>query len=218
MNTDMVLYYKARAEEYEKIYSKPERQEDLKNATGLLQKLFTGKQVLEIACGTGYWTERIAASAVSVFATDINETVIEVAKRKDLPNGKVSFGLADIYNFPHSNTYESLFGGFIWSHIKLQEIDKFLLTVNRLVRAGGAVVFMDNTFIEGSSHPIAYTDEQGNSFQKRKLDDGTTHLILKNFPTELFLRNKLKDIAAEINVFYLTYYWILYCTTKTDKQ
>jgi ubiquinone/menaquinone biosynthesis C-methylase UbiE len=60
MNTDIVSYYKGRSKEYERIYSKPERQEDLKSATTILQEIFAGKQVLEIACETGYWTEKIA--------------------------------------------------------------------------------------------------------------------------------------------------------------
>jgi ubiquinone/menaquinone biosynthesis C-methylase UbiE len=216
MNTDIVSYYKDRAAEYEKIYSKPERQEDLKNAAIILQEIFADKKVLEIACGTGYWTEKIAAKATSIFATDINETVIEVAKKKDLSNKNVSFGIADIYNFPDCNKSESLFGGFIWSHIFLQDLDKFLSTVNSLVSPGGTVVFMDNHFVEGSNHPITKDDAHGNSFQTRKLEDNTTHLVLKNFPTEFFLRDKLKDISGEFTFFNLTYYWIMCYTTKTN--
>ena len=124
MNTDIVSYYKDRALEYEKIYSKPERQEDLKIATGILHEIFAGKQVLEIACGTGYWTEKIAEKASSVLATDINETVIDVAKKKGLSAEHVSFEIADIYNFPAHDKFESLFGGFIWSHVLLQDLDK----------------------------------------------------------------------------------------------
>ncbi|MFM2226564.1 MAG: hypothetical protein RJA07_2766 [Bacteroidota bacterium] len=218
MNTDLVSYYKDRAEEYEKIYSKPERQEDLKTAATILQQIFADKQVLEIACGTGYWTEKIATTATSIFATDINETVIEIAKRKDLSNNQVTFGLADIYNFPNQKKFESLFGGFIWSHILLQDLDKLLSTINSLVLPGGTVVFLDNNFVEGSNHPITKTDEQGNSFQTRKLADDTTHLVLKNFPTEIFLRHKLKDIADEIKFINLTYYWIICFTTKKGKD
>jgi demethylmenaquinone methyltransferase/2-methoxy-6-polyprenyl-1,4-benzoquinol methylase len=169
MNTDLVSYYKFRAEEYEKIYSKPERHEDLKSAATILQEIFADKQVLEIACGTGYWTEKIAATATSIFATDINESVINIAKQKDLSNKKVSFGIADIYNFNHSHKFESLFGGFIWSHILLQDLDKFLSTVNRLVSPGSTVVFMDNNYVDGSNLPITERDENGNSFQNRKL-------------------------------------------------
>ncbi len=218
MNTDIVSYYKDRANEYEKIYSKPERQDDLKSATTILQEIFADKQVLEIACGTGYWTEKIAAKATSILATDINETVIDIAVKKDFSNKQVSFELADIYNFPLHNKFESLFGGFIWSHILLQDLDKFLSTVNRLVSPGGTVVFMDNNYVESSNHPVTTRDEQGNSFQSRKLEDNTEHLVLKNFPTETFLRNKIKDISGEFKFFNLTYYWLVCYTTKTHNK
>jgi demethylmenaquinone methyltransferase/2-methoxy-6-polyprenyl-1,4-benzoquinol methylase len=214
MNTDIVSYYKDRALEYEKIYSKPERQEDLKSSTAILQKIFANKQVLEIACGTGYWTERIAEKATSVLATDINETVIEVAKTKGLSTEQVSFEIADIYNFPAHDKFECLFGGFIWSHVLLQNLDEFLSTVNRLVKPGGTIVFMDNNYVEGSNHAITKTDDHGNTFQARKLEDDTTHLVLKNFPTEDFLRKKIKGIAGEIRFYNLKYYWIICCTTK----
>jgi ubiquinone/menaquinone biosynthesis C-methylase UbiE len=213
MNTDLVSYYKDRAKEYEKIYAKPERQEDLKTATSLLQEIFAEKQVLEIACGTGFWTEKIAKTATSILATDINETVIDVARKKDFSEKQVSFELADIYNFPIQDKFESLFGGFIWSHILLQDLDKFLSTINSLVSPGATVVFMDNNYVEGSNHIITKMDEFGNSFQTRKLEDQTTHLVLKNFPTEEFLREKLKDISSEIKFFNLQYYWILCYTT-----
>jgi ubiquinone/menaquinone biosynthesis C-methylase UbiE len=217
MNTDLVAYYKARAAEYEKIYAKPERQEDLKEATTILQHVFAGKEVLEIACGTGYWTERIAKTAASIYAIDINESVLEVARLKDWSNQQVTFGLADLFDFPYDKKYESLFAGFIWSHILLQDLDQFLSLANNLVVPGGTVVIMDNNFVEGSNHPITSIDAHGNSFQARQLEDGSSHLVLKNFPTEEFLREKIKGIAGDIQIFNLTYYWILCFTTKTDQ-
>lgn len=209
MNTDLVAYYRDRAKEYEKIYGKPERQDDLQRSATILQELFTGKAVLEIACGTGYWTEKISKSAASIFATDINETVIEIAQQKDFSSAQIAFGHADIFNFKPGDKYDSLFGGFIWSHIQLQSLDEFLSTVNKFVLPGGAIVFMDNNFVAGSNHPITNTDEHGNTFQTRKLDNGTTHLVLKNFPAEDFLRQKLSGIATDIKVINLEYYWIL---------
>jgi len=214
MNTDLVAYYKARAAEYEKIYAKPERQEDLKEATTILQNIFAGKEVLEIACGTGYWTERMVKTASSVYATDINESVIEVAKQKDWLNHQVTFGLADLFHFPATKKYESLFAGFIWSHILLQDLDHFLSIINDLVIPGGTVVIMDNNFVEGSNHPITNIDEYGNSFQSRQLEDGSSHLVLKNFPTEEFLREKIKDMSVDIRFFNLRYYWILFFRVK----
>jgi hypothetical protein len=41
MNSDIVSYYKDRAAEYEKIYSKPERKSDLLFAEQILQDTFS---------------------------------------------------------------------------------------------------------------------------------------------------------------------------------
>ena len=76
MNRDIIAYYHHRAGEYDKVYLNPAEQSDLLEATKFFQDIFYRKDVLEIACGTGYWTERIAKVANSVYATDINQSVI----------------------------------------------------------------------------------------------------------------------------------------------
>jgi ubiquinone/menaquinone biosynthesis C-methylase UbiE len=48
-----------------------------------LQNLFKGKDVLEIACGTGYWTNIISGSARSITASDLNDEVLEMARSKN---------------------------------------------------------------------------------------------------------------------------------------
>ena len=53
-------YYRQRAAEYDEVYRKPERQADLARLRQLLPPLVAGKRVLEIAAGTGYWTEVLA--------------------------------------------------------------------------------------------------------------------------------------------------------------
>jgi 2-polyprenyl-3-methyl-5-hydroxy-6-metoxy-1,4-benzoquinol methylase len=208
MNRDLVSYYKDRAKEYEKVYLKPERQNDLRKATIILQSLFFQKTVFEVACGTGYWTEKIAETATEIYASDINKSVIEIAENKHYKN-KVVFGLADIYNFTSDKKYQSVFGGFIWSHILLQDLTGFIDKIKDLTASDGTIVFMDNNYVEGSNHPITKTDEHGNTYQTRKLEDGTSHLVLKNFPTKEFIINQLSGIATEMNFINLTYYWIV---------
>ena len=209
MNKNLVDYYHLRAAEYEKVYTKPERQEDLKKATPILQEFFTGHEVLEIACGTGYWTERIALSAQTIIASDINEAVLDIAQAKDYGKAMVQFVKTDLYQLEENRAYDSLFGGFIWSHILLQELDIFLSKVSRLVKPKGWLVFMDNRYVKGSNYPITEIDEQGNTYQARVLADGSKHLVLKNFPTEDFLKGKLRNQAKNIRLIELDYYWIL---------
>ena len=56
-NQHIKEYYAARAGEYDRIYQKPERQVDLRKIESWLQTTLAGRAVLEIACGTGYWTQ-----------------------------------------------------------------------------------------------------------------------------------------------------------------
>ncbi|AHM62799.1 putative methyltransferase [Flammeovirgaceae bacterium 311] len=212
MNQDLTLYYKERAKEYDKVYSIPEEQNDLVKATEIFQKLFFQKHVLEIACGTGYWTEQISKSATSIFATDINESVIEIAKsRKIFEN--VVFEVADMYSLTPKAKYDALFGGFIWSHILLQDLDDFLDKITGFLKPNATVAFIDSKQVEGSSHSIkgiSKTDEQGNTYQTRNLENGANHLVLKNFPSQEFLIQKLTKFSKHINYIDLEYYWIVF--------
>ena len=209
MNSDIVSYYRDRAKEYEKIYSKPERQSDLLVCEQILKDIFAGKDVFEIACGTGYWTQKISATAKNILATDINDTVIEVAKSKNYSPAKVDFQTADIFQLTNNTKHESLFGGFIWSHISLQELKKFIRTVNSLVLSFGTVVFMDNNYVGGSNHPVTDKDDFGNTYQTRTLENGAKHKVLKNFPTEKFIRQLLTGKATDVEFISLQYYWIV---------
>ena len=209
MNTDMVSYYKERAKEYEKIYDKPERQHDLLLAAKFLEETFRDKEVFEIACGTGYWTKIISKTAGSILATDINDSVIEVAKSKEYFSTKIEFQVTDIFNLQETAKHESLFGGFIWSHIQLQELNYFIDIINDQVKSGGTFAFMDNNFVEGSNLPLTDTDNFGNTYQIRELENGTMHKVLKNFPKENFIKYLLTAKAANIEFINLEYYWIL---------
>ncbi len=209
MNSDIISYYNKRAKEYDKIYAKPERQADLLAAEQILQRIFADKNVLEIACGTGYWTQKISYKAKNILATDINESVIEIAKSKDYPINNVRFLTSDIFELTPAHKQQALFGGFIWSHIKLEELETFIDKVNSLVEDQGPIVFMDNRFADDNNLPIVETDSFGNTYQDRTLEDGTTHRVIKNFPTETFIMNKLSGKAINLKLTPLQYYWIL---------
>lgn len=214
MNTDLVAYYKERAKEYEKLYYKPERQERLQKATTILQQIFADTDLLEIACGTGYWTEKIAASARSITATDINEAVLEVARAKTYTPATVCFDSRDMYAL-EKNCYNALFGGFIWSHIKLEELPAFINTVDNYIEPGGTIVFMDNIYVAGSNLPVTETDSMGNTYQTRRLEDGSEHRVLKNFPAEELIRNMIRPYAAETEYYDMEYYWMVRYTKRS---
>jgi SAM-dependent methyltransferase len=188
MNVDIVEgmrdYYARRAAYYERVYHKPERQVDLRAMEAALAAPFAGRHVLEVACGTGWWTPHGARDAASWLATDLNPETMEVARAKALP-ACVGFETVDAYSLAElgDRRFDAAFTGCWWSHVPLQRLSAWLATLHARLLPGARVVMLDNSYVQVSSTPLSRTDEHGNTYQDRTLDDGSVHEVLKNFPT-----------------------------------
>ena len=205
----MIDYYAQRATEYERIYNKPERQVDLRTLEEFLSSIFSCEQVLEVACGTGYWTQFIAKSASAILATDFNSDMIDLAQLKNFGSCRVEFRKTDAFSLEElTGNFTAGFHGFWWSHIPTTKIRSFLSVFHSNLSIGANVVMIDNTYIEGSSTPISRQDSDGNTYQLRRLDDGSKHEVLKNFPSSAELCSSLSGYATDISVKRLKYFWI----------
>ncbi|MFV2016108.1 MAG: methyltransferase domain-containing protein, partial [Candidatus Heimdallarchaeota archaeon] len=121
---EQIVYYQKRAKEYELVYQKTERQSDLVLIKDYLSKQFVNKSIIEIACGTGYWTEVLSKQTKSILASDINPEVIQVASMKNYSKGNVVFEIRNFEDLKSmSGEFEGFFGGFIWSHIRKDELN-----------------------------------------------------------------------------------------------
>jgi SAM-dependent methyltransferase len=208
-------YYSKRASEYEKIYAKPERQAELAWLKGRLPSVFTGRTVLEVACGTGYWTPVIAKQAKKVYACDINDSVLEIAREKPIPKGRAEFFKADAVSLDGVPAgCDAAFAGFWWSHVKKAELRRFVANLASKLEPGAVVAILDNQFAEGSSTPISRRDAEGNTYQVRKLASGEDFEVLKNFPTHEELADAVRPVAREAHVETTTYFWLLVFTLK----
>ncbi len=205
----MIDYYAKRAREYEKIYEKPERQDDLEMLKARISRAFPKKNVLEVACGTGYWTQFVAKSAQSIFASDFNKEVLKIACTKPFGTCDVQFAEDDAYTLGEvKNKYDAGFHAFWWSHIPLQKINPFLKTFHSKLTAGATVIMIDNRFVEKGSTPISRHDVDENTYQVRKLANGSEYEVLKNFPSSADIEKHLKGFALEIKIELLKYYWV----------
>jgi demethylmenaquinone methyltransferase/2-methoxy-6-polyprenyl-1,4-benzoquinol methylase len=210
--TDAALreYYARRAAEYEAVYAKPERQADLARLRVQLAETFRGCRVLEIACGTGYWTPHIAQHALRVDAYDINEETLAIARTKPVDPSRVSFAIGDAYAPPASTPrHDAAFAGFWWSHMPKHAIPRFLDGLHAALAPGARIVCIDNRPVAGSSTPVSRTDEEGNTYQSRVLSDGSRHEVLKNFLSPAELQAAVEASAAAFEVCLFDYYWWL---------
>ena len=212
INRDMISYYRDRAREYDEraygVEGRPELQKTIQAATRILQETLANKTVLEIAAGTGYWTEKIAQTARSIEATDVNASVLDIARGRQYPGRNAHFRIADLYALGNVPPVEALFGGFIFSHILRKDYGTFLDTIQRYVVTGGTIVLMDNNRKDSPQY-LDRTDEQGNNYRLRTLADGTKHEIVKNYPSQTELTGLLGRRVTNVDFRDLDYYWML---------
>lgn len=208
-SVELVDYYRRRAGEYETIYARPERQADLARLRERIPSRLAGRRVLEIACGTGYWTLLVSQAAASLVATDAAEEPMHIARSKDYERRNVRFELADAYALEAAlGRFDGALAIFWWSHIPLPRIAAFLASLHARLEPGARVVLMDNLYVEGNSTPLAERDVDGNTYQLRRLQDGSEHRVLKNFPSEADLRRALAPHARAFSYQALEYYWL----------
>lgn len=229
----MKSYYAARAKEYDKIYLKPERQSDLRLIERWLPPKFAQARVLEVAAGTGYWTQFLAPVAQNLVALDASAETFEVARSRLASAGagaasvsvtapapatasdpasshsdNVQWLIGDAYDIPAPNAlYDAAFAGFWFSHVPYARQREFLTGLNRVLKPGAKVVLLDNLYVLGSSTVIAELDKEGNTYQTRPLVDGSQHRLLKNFPTAAQLLDCVDGLGVDPVYTAWDYYW-----------
>lgn len=210
ISSDIKTYYGRRSREYDQIYLRPERQKTLRELERRVSSILAGRRVLEVACGTGYWTRLLAPTTRELIATDINEEMLSIARDRCQPWSRVEFRVMDGYELDESlGSFDGAFLGFWWSHVAKQDISRFLDSLHARLEARARVVILDNRYVEGNSTPVSRSDVAGNTYQQRRLEDGSRYEILKNFPEAGEIRAALAGSAVAFHHEDLEYYWLV---------
>ncbi|MFL9864622.1 class I SAM-dependent methyltransferase [Paraburkholderia fungorum] len=191
-------YYAARASEYDVSvgYGTPLVERHLASLQARLQADLKGHDALELACGTGYWTGIVAATARSVLATDRDAASLALAQARMASSDHVRCQHADAYSLEGvAGPFSAAFALFWWSHMPKSKIPAFLSTLHGKLTPGARVVFADQLPYEW--HGKRRCDDEGNLLEERALLDGTRFEIVKNFPTEAELAGLLTGIAEQ---------------------
>ena len=201
-------YYASRAPYYDAVYLKPERQADIAYLRRMIPARFAGRTVLEVACGTGYWTQHIAETATAITATDALAEPLEFARLRPRAEA-VRFVQADAYALPDSlGKFDAAFAGLWLSHVPIRRRAEFLASLHARLAPGAPVLFIDNSEVQCIELPIAERDADGNTYQHRPLRDGSVHRVLKNFPTEAELVAMIADVGIAKRFEPLANFWV----------
>jgi demethylmenaquinone methyltransferase/2-methoxy-6-polyprenyl-1,4-benzoquinol methylase len=207
---EMKEYYRARAQEYDEWFYRRGRYDrgdemnarwfaDIHEAFARLDSLHLTGDVLELAPGTGIWTERLVRTATSITAVDASSEMIEINQAK-VSDKRVSYVQADLFSWQPERTYDAVVFCFWISHIPLERLDGFLRSVATMVRPGGSIFFIDGRrepTSTASNHQLPTQDSQ---VMIRTLNDGKNFEIVKNFydPADLAARCSRAGLAITV--------------------
>ena len=182
LKKDIEEYYSERASVFDETsgYNDPEAEKLREPIKQRFREIFRGRNVLEIACGSGYWTAVIGQAAESVLAIDNNRSLLEQAQDRCCNQTNIHFQLADAYTLEGGpGGFNAAFGHGWWSHLPKKNIKTFLTALHSKLNPGALVLFNDQLPYDGFYRK---TDKAGNTLEQRILPNTRSFMIVKNFP------------------------------------
>jgi demethylmenaquinone methyltransferase/2-methoxy-6-polyprenyl-1,4-benzoquinol methylase len=202
-------YYRERAPEYDEFYRVPRRQGELGELKNWLIERARGRKILEIAAGTGYWTQVAASVAKAITATDYNSETLAIAADRGL-GPHVKLIRADAYMLPDfAESFDAGMAMLWWSHVDKQRYTEFLWKFTAHLEPGALLLMMDQVYLEPFSTPSSRRDGWGNQYAVRKLANGSTYEIIKNYPSDEELRETFARSCEDICIMRTHEFWTL---------
>ena len=193
---EQVAYYRARAPEYDDWFYRRGAFDrgaewngrwrvEIDELAAALDDARPAGRILELACGTGLWTERLAPRATALTCVDASPEVIALNRRR-VRGAHVGYVCADLFHWQPRARYDFVFFGFWLSHVPAGSFIPFWSMVARCLRPGGRVFFADNRR-PPPGWPADAVPPPGSAVSRRRLADGREFQIVKvlHRPAEL---------------------------------
>lgn len=203
-------YYRARAAEYDEWFLRQGRYDrgaewnqqwfnEVEVVREALVAFAPTGHVLELAAGTGWWTQELLKHTNRLTAVDaVAETL--VINRERVGENRVQYVQADLFAWQPEPIYDVVFFSFWLSHVPPERFASFWAMVRSALRPGGRVFFVDSLRSEtstASNHQLPAPDE---ITQVRRLNDGQTFEIVKIFYDPTRLAATLSGLGWRANV------------------
>jgi SAM-dependent methyltransferase len=200
---EQASYYRERAGEYEDWWFRRGRYDhgaeanarwfaEVAQVEADLEEFGVAGAVLELACGTGLWTGKLAARAASVTAIDAAPEVLAIA-RANVSAENVHFRRADLFAWQPDRTYDVCFFSFWLSHVPRERLRSFWEKVGRSLAPGGRVYLVDSARSRRASARDHTLQNRGDELMLRRLADGREYHIVKHWFEARALQEELAE-------------------------
>ena len=98
------------------------------------------QRVLEIGCGTGLFTEMLAASGCRLTAMDLSLELLQKARQRNVPADRVDFIQGNFETYPFPGQYDAVIGSSVLHHLDMIKAAPILF---RLIKPGGRLCFAE---------------------------------------------------------------------------
>ncbi len=99
-----------------------------------------GMRVLEIGCGSGYFTKELAKTNAEINAIDISQDLLDIAK-EEVQSSHVKISIDNAYNMSFGDCiFDTVVGSSVLHHL---EIDLALKEIYRVLKPNGSVYFTE---------------------------------------------------------------------------
>lgn len=199
-------YYRRRAGEYDATsYG------DVAAARGRIDRIVAEMRptgaVLEIACGTGVWTAALAASAETVTAMDVAPETVAIARER-VRSDNVTFEVADVFTWATTARFDAIFFSAWLSHVPASRFAEFWQLLRGLLTENGRVLFVDEHVDERDKETYL---PDGDEIVERRLRDGSTYRIVKNFVDPEQMERRLRELGWESRIRRDDDVWVWVC-------
>lgn len=188
--SEQMTYYRERAAEYDEWFyrqgrydrGEPSNTQWFAEAAAVREALHGGPHVdtaVELACGTGIWTQELLPLADHITALDASDEMLALNRAK-LGADHVAYRQVDLFAWAPEQTFGMVFAGFWLSHVPTDRLDAQLATMHGALEPGGRLFLVDSLRTQASTAADHVIPDDG-TVLTRTLNDGRSFQIVKVF-------------------------------------
>jgi len=213
-----IAYYKARASEYDEWFLRQGRYDrgpelnlqwfqEVEQVRQAVDQFRPAGRILELACGTGLWTQQLLGHARQITAVDAVPEVLKLNQQR-LQSSKVEYVQADIFTWQSKALFDVVFFSFWLSHVPAPLFESFWQMVARAIKPGGRVFFIDSRYDPTSTATNQQLGTPQSKTSIRRLNDGQEFKIIKIFYESDQLSKRLSQLGWRTRIHETAHYFL----------